>query len=355
MSIGIAARAPARVTRVLVVDDAVVVRRIVARALEAEAGLELAGTAPNGKVAMGMMARAKPDVVILDLEMPVMDGLETLAAIRRSHPDLPVIVYSHLSAQGASATLEALALGATDFALKPRADGVGLAVQHVRDELIPHIRALAPGSGSVDWGTQRDVGSLSRVAAVLVAASTGGPNALSIVLGGLPGDFPVPILIVQHMPPVFTATLAQRLDAQCLLPVVEATTGQIVRAGTVYIAPGGHHLEITRRDGTFRTLLHDGPKENSCRPAADLLFRSGSDAYGAAALAVVLTGMGHDGLQGAKTIRDNGGSVVVEGASTAVVSAMPGAVAAAGLANIVLPIHAIAGELVTRTSIGRIP
>jgi len=356
MNTGFASHAPPRITRVLVVDDAAVVRRVVARAIESEIGVELVGTAPNGKVAMAMLERAAPDVVILDLEMPVMDGLETLAAIRRSHPDLAVIVYSHLSAQGATATLEALALGATDFALKPSADGIGLAVEQVRGELVPHIMALAARSGTIDWASiQLDTRRLTRVSAVLVATSTGGPSALPIVLGGLPADFPVPILIVQHMPSVFTATLAHRLNAQCPLRVVEASNADVVASGTVYIAPGGHHLEVVRRDGKIWTLLHDGERVNSCRPAADLLFRSASDVYGAGALAVVLTGMGRDGLGGSQAIRDHGGSVVVESPATAVVSAMPGAVAAAGLANVVLPIDRMAGELVTRATIGRHP
>jgi two-component system chemotaxis response regulator CheB len=160
---------------------------------------------------------------------------------------------------------------------------------------------------------------------------------------------------VQHMPAVFTATLAERLDARCRLPVVEATLGETVAAGRVYIAPGGHHLEVVRRHGEVSTLLHDGPRENSCRPAADVLFRSAVNVYGAEVLAVVLTGMGHDGLQGAAAVRQEGGSVIVESESTAVISAMPTAVAKAGLASTVLPIDQMADELIRRTSAGRSP
>ncbi len=344
------------VTRVLVVDDAVAVRQVVARALEAEASLEVVGLAPNGRVAMTMMAQVKPDIVILDLEMPEMNGLETLAAIRRSHPVLPVIVYSHLSAQGATATIEALALGATDFALKPRADGVGLAVEEVRRELVPQIKALAPETGRL---TARRIVSNSdhprRLSAVVVAASTGGPNALATLLSNLPTDFPAPILIVQHMPAVFTATLAQRLDGLCPLAVVEATQGEMVMAGKVYIAPGSYHMEVAGCAGKIRVVLHEGAKENSCRPAADVLFRSAASIYGAEVLAVVLTGMGHDGLDGAKAVRDAGGSVMAESETTATVTSMPHAVAAAGLADMVLPIERMADEFARLGTIGRTP
>jgi two-component system, chemotaxis family, protein-glutamate methylesterase/glutaminase len=351
---GAAPHALPQVTRVLVVDDAVVVRQIVARALESEAGLELAGVASNGLVAMNQLARLQPDIIILDLEMPEMDGFQTLAAIRRLHPKLPVIVYSHLSAHGASATLEALTLGATDFALKPRADGIGLAVEQVRSELVPLIKALAPQSSSaVPCASARNTERLGRVSAIVVAASTGGPNALAMVLNEIPAEFRVPILIVQHMPAVFTATLAERLDVRCRLPVVEAVPGETVTAGKVYIAPGGHHLEVVRRADKVSTVLQDGPKENSCRPSADVLFRTAADVYGAETLAVVLTGMGHDGLRGAKAVRARGGSVIVESETTAVVTAMPAAVAAAGLAYMVLPIDKVGSELERRVSSGR--
>jgi two-component system, chemotaxis family, protein-glutamate methylesterase/glutaminase len=346
--------APPHVTRVLVVDDAVVVRQVVARALATESGLEVVGLAANGRVAIAMMDRVRPDVVVLDLEMPEMNGLETLAAIRGSHPNLPVIVYSHLSEQGATATLEALALGATDFALKPRADGIGLAVEEVRRELVPQILALAPRSARSPLGTKRVAGGRpSTVSAIVVATSTGGPNALAVLLADLPADFRAPVLIVQHMPAVFTATLAVRLDGICPLPVVEARHGEAVVPGQVYIAPGGFHMEVTRRAGKVFVRLHEEAKENSCRPAADVLFRSAVTVYGAEVLAVVLTGMGRDGLEGARAVRAAGGSVIAESETTATVTAMPHAVAAAGLADVVLPIDRVADECARRESIGR--
>jgi two-component system chemotaxis response regulator CheB len=354
MTTGIASDAPPHVTQVLVVDDAVVVRQLVARALESETGLRLAGVAPNGRVAMVMLARLQPDVVILDLEMPEMNGFETLTAIRSLYPALPVIVYSHLTAKGAAATLEALALGATDFALKPRADGIGVAVAQIRKELVPLIRALAPRSTttSIAAGSFKAL-PLGHISAIVMAASTGGPNALATVLGDLPADFRVPIFVVQHMPPVFTTSLAERLHARCRLPVVEASHGEAVTGGAVYIAPGGHHLEVVRHHGKISTELHDGPKENSCRPAADVLFRSGAKAYGAGTLAVVLTGMGRDGLQGTRAVCERGGSAIVESETTATVSAMPMAVSAAGLASMVLPIDQMAAEFVRRVAVSR--
>ena len=339
----------------LVVDDAVVVRQVVARALATEPNLEVVGLAPNGRVAMAMLARVRPDVVILDLEMPEMNGLETLAAIRASHPTLPVIVYSHLSEQGASATLEALALGATDFALKPRADGIGLAVEEVRRDLVPQIMALAPPvAGSARPHGVAAGNRPSKVSAVVVATSTGGPNALAVLLADLPADFRAPVFIVQHMPAVFTATLAVRLDGLCPLPVVEASNGEVVAGGKVYIAPGGFHMEVTRRAGEVRIRLHEGAKENSCRPAADVLFRSSVTVYGAGVLALVLTGMGRDGRDGAGAVRSAGGTVIAESETTATVTAMPHAVAAAGLADMVLPIDRMADECARRESMGRV-
>jgi two-component system chemotaxis response regulator CheB len=346
-------QAPPQIIRVLVVDDAVVVRHVVGRALEAEAGLNVVALAPNGRVAMAMMARVAPDVVVLDLEMPEMDGFETLREIRRSHPMLPVIVYSHLSVHGATATLEALALGATDFALTPSADGIGLAVDQVRRELVPHIVALAANNRSTPPCVLPNGDQSGRVSAFVVATSTGGPNALATLLANLPAEFHAPIFIVQHMPAVFTAALALRLDGLCPLPVVEAIDGEAVVAGKVYIAPGGRHMEVARCAGKIRVNLHEGAKENSCRPAADVLFRSAATVYGAETLAVVLTGMGRDGLAGAKAVRAVGGSVIAESETTATVKAMPRAVVASGLANAVLPIDQLADEFARRDSMSR--
>ena len=337
----------------LVVDDSVVVRRLVARALEGQPGLELAGAAADGHAALEKVARLRPDVVVLDLEMPEMDGMRTLAELRRLHPRLPVIVFSHLTAAGAAATLDALAAGATDFALKPSADGTGMAEHHVRTELLPLVRALAVRR--VDGQAARPSGARSpaRVDAVVIAVSTGGPNALAAVCGALPADLPVPVLVVQHMPPVFTRILAERLDRTSPLAAGEAAPGEPVVAGRLYLAPGGRHLAVESRSGGVAVVLGDGPPENSCRPAADVLFRSAAQVYGAGTLAVVMTGMGSDGLRGAGAVRQAGGSVVVQSPETAVVASMPAAVMEAGIADAVVPLGELAGELVRRVRRGR--
>jgi two-component system chemotaxis response regulator CheB len=341
-------------SRVLVVDDSVVVRQLVARVLDAEPSTEVAGVAPNGRVALEKIALLRPDVVLLDLEMPEMDGFETLIEIRRLDPNLPVIIFSYLSAAGAAATLDALALGATGFALKPSADGIGLAEAQVHDELVPLIRGLrpqAPVTAPAATGARRPPRSAT-VSAVVVAVSTGGPNALAAIVPALPADLGVPILVVQHMPKAFTTLLAERLDRLAVVPVVEATDGEPVVPGRVYIAPGGRHLSLVRVESgdEVRVELTDAPPENSCRPAADVLFRAAAAVYGPETLAVVLTGMGHDGLRGSEAVHAAGGYVIAQTAASAVVASMPAAVAAVGLADAIVPIDDMASELMRWTT-----
>lgn len=350
---------PPRVIRVLVVDDSVVARRVVARALDADAGLELAGVAANGRIALEKLTRVRPDVVVLDLEMPEMDGFETLRAIRSTHPGIPVIVFSHLTARGAAATLDAMALGAAAFAAKPSADAATLDGDLVRDDLVPLIKALAapvceaaPVERAAPGGEASGAAGVRRASALVVAVSTGGPNALAAIVGGLPGDLAVPVLVVQHMPAVFTGQLAERLDRLGPLSVAEAADGDPVTPGRIYVAPGGRHMGVVRTGATVSIAIHDGPPENSCRPAADVLFRSAVQTYGAHLLGLVLTGMGRDGLQGAAAIRAGGGAVIAQDQATSVVGSMPGAVADAGLADAVVPLDRIAAELVRRTGRG---
>lgn len=339
--------------RVLVVDDSVVVRRVVTRAFADEPGVEVIGTACDGHAALAKVDSLRPDVVILDLEMPEMDGLEALAQLRARHPLLPVIIYSHLTTKSASATLEALALGATDFALKPSADGIGLAEESVRTELLPLMRGLlAPSEHIAARASSAPSARPQRVAAVVVAVSTGGPTALAAVISGLPADLSVPVLIVQHMPPLFTRTLAERLDRGSAISVVQADAGEAVLAGRVYIAPGGHHMAVSRVEEGVVVVVHDGPAENSCRPAADVLFRAAADVYGAGVLAVVMTGMGHDGLSGARAVRDAGGMVLAQSESSAVIASMPAAVANAGLADAVVSLGDISDVLARCVSEG---
>ena len=352
---------PVAVARVLVVDDSVVVRRVVTRAFANEPAVEVIGTARDGRDALTKLEVLRPDVVILDLDMPVMDGFETLAEIRRTHAEIPVIIFSHLTTRSATATLDALALGAADFALKPTADGIGLAEEHVRVELLPLIEALtvpaAPSLTLAPSSTGARPADLragdGRVRAVVIAVSTGGPNALAAIVGELPADLPVPVLIVQHMPPVFTRMLAERLDRQSALSVVEASAGDAVVPGRAYLAPGGHHMALSAAGGTVSVVLHDGAPEHFCRPAADVLFRAAVDVYGADVLAVVLTGMGRDGLRGAESVRGAGGSVIAQSEATCAVASMPAAVSSAGLANAVVPLDDLGAALVHRVSRGR--
>jgi two-component system, chemotaxis family, protein-glutamate methylesterase/glutaminase len=350
--------------RALVVDDAVVVRRLVADVLGSDPDIEVVGTASDGRLALAKLAATDPDVVVLDVEMPVMDGMATLAAIRRERPRLPVIMFSTLTERGAAATLEALALGATDYVTKPANVGsVTLAMQRVREELIPKIRAvtgrlpraLLPGPALAGPRPARPARPAQRPEIVAVGTSTGGPNALAELLPALPGDLGVPVVVVQHMPPVFTKLLADRLAGKCQLRVAEGVHGATVEPGQVWIAPGDHHM-VVRRDGTtVRLATNQDPQENSCRPAADVLFRSVADAYGGRALAVVLTGMGQDGLRGCERLLEGGGRVLAQDEASSVVWGMPGYVARAGLADRVLPLDQIANEIVRRVRAGRLP
>jgi len=364
----VAAALPAALpSRVLVVDDSVVVRRMVGRAIEADPAMELAGVAANGSLALAKLGSVRPDIVVLDLEMPVMDGFETLAAIRRTHPKLPVVVFSHLTARGAQATLDAMALGATAFALKPNTelttmfditgaggDGAGIGV-----ELLPLIRALTAGATGVAPAPVRrspahpSPSSAARVDVVAIGVSTGGPKALDVVLQELPASLAAPVLIVQHMPTIFTRLLAERLDSRSALTVVEAEEGMAVRAGSVFVAPGGRHMGVERSDGQARIALSDGPPENGCRPAADVLFRSTVEVFGGRVLGVVLTGMGRDGLRGSEQVRAAGGAVVAQTPASSVVASMPGAVIDAGLADAVIGLDGVAAELLRRVNRGR--
>ena len=485
--------------RILVVDDSVVIRKLLTATLEEVPGLEVVATAALGRIALAKIPQCQPDVVILDVEMPEMDGIETLRQIRKLAPRLPVIMFSTKTERGAAATIEALTSGASDYVTKPSNVGnVLLAMARVREEMVPKILALtsrtppelrpplgspaaatlaasppappapvastrsrpstklssdaiarppggdprppprpaAPASGSVPVATQAIASSTaaersattrlaafsaqttmampavtqaapgpgaaeprpaSRLAAmsqrlatvttqiplaaqaspgalgaptasdprppsprfaagrraleiVAIGASTGGPNALATLLTQLPADFPVPIVIVQHMLATFTRHFAERLASQCSIKIVEATAGDALLPGHAYIARGDYHLLVERRAGRAIVATNQDEVENYCRPAVDVLFRSVAQLYGGGALAVVLTGMGHDGLAGSGAIREAGGDVIVQDEATSVVWGMPGFVARAGLASLVMPIEQLGGELRRRAT-----
>jgi len=345
-------------TRVLIVDDSAVVRRVLSDMLASDPEIEVAGTAVNGSQALARIPDVKPDLVTLDIEMPGMDGLEALVEIRRLYPKLPVIMFSSLTERGATATLDALARGASDYVTKPsRGETRQLAQSRVREELTRKIKSLCavrvPRLEPLPMPTLASARPQARIDVVAIGTSTGGPNALSALIPQLPADFPVPIVIVQHMPPLFTRLLAERLDALAQLEVREGKMGQKLQQGQVWIAPGDHHMTVARQGDEFVLGLNHDPQENSCRPAVDVLFRSVAQTYGANALALVLTGMGADGTRGSSDIREAGGEVIAQDEASSVVWGMPGSVVAARLADHIWPLGDIATEVVRRVSLRR--
>ncbi|GAB3684245.1 protein-glutamate methylesterase/protein-glutamine glutaminase [Angustibacter aerolatus] len=378
--------------RVLVVDDSVVIRRLVKDVLDADPDIEVVGTAVNGRASLTKVDQLAPDVITMDIEMPEMDGISAVRALRAAGRRQPIIMFSTLSERGAVATLDALDAGASDYVAKPANMGsVSQSIAQVRDQLIPKVKALA-GAGRAPRPvvpapagrpvtrtplrtaptaapfaarpapaataptaptapTGQAAGPRAAVQLLAVGCSTGGPTALETLLRGLPGTLRVPVVVVQHMPPVFTAQLAARLDRNCAVHVVEATSGQPLQPGTVYVAPGDHHLEVRRAGAGLQTHLQQGPAENFCRPAVDVLFRSVAAAVGPAALGLVMTGMGSDGRRGSDDLVRGGARVVVQDAATSVVWGMPGSVAQAGLADAVLPLTELAPEVLRRLGV----
>lgn len=366
---------------VLVVDDSVVMRRLITGALENDPGIQVMATAANGKLAIEQIAAHMPDAVTLDIEMPTMTGLEAIKIIHARWPRLPVIMFSTLTERGGAATLEALASGAADYVTKPSNVGnISESMARVRDELVPKIKALAapaaarvqlasnpvaPGASGPSVapmvlprqippaaGQARPANAsaarpsaatgLGPVDVLAVGCSTGGPEALTQVLKGLPANFAVPIVVVQHMPKIFTKLFAERLDAGTNLHVHEASDAMSLQPGHVYIAPGDYHMVLKRQANSVVTVLNQAAPENFCRPAVDPLFRSVAQTYGGKVLAVVLTGMGSDGRAGAQSIKQAGGTIIAQDEATSVVWGMPGAVTTAGLASSVIPLPEIA-------------
>jgi two-component system chemotaxis response regulator CheB len=346
--------------RVLLVDDSATIRSLLSTTLGADADLRVVGAAVNGRMGVEMVAADPPDIVLLDVEMPVMDGLTALREIRRIQPKLPVLMFSSLTERGAKATLDALLAGANDYAAKPAGLDAGEVAATIRTEVIAKIKALVPRGGARDM--PRPIASGSAPAAgprvvaprrgpirgVVIAVSTGGPTALAEVLPGFARDVRVPVLIVQHMPPFFTAQLAERLGKITGAAVREAEEGSPLRPGEILLAPGGRHFAVAGDANAPRARLTDEPPENSCRPAADVLFRTAAKVWGAGTLGVVLTGMGRDGLAGSKAIVEAGGEVIAQDEFTSVVWGMPGEVVRAGLADAVLPLGQIGVDVAMR-------
>lgn len=355
--------------RVLLADDSAVLRRILAEVLARDAELEVVGKARHGGEALELFKSLSPDVVLLDVEMPVMNGIEAVRAIRAVDRTVPILMFSALTLRGAEATLDALSAGASDCVPKP--SNVG----HLQDALDYVSRELT--SKLKQWGQRRinsrtpaavkpvalhssapvpvrRASSGRMVEVVAIGVSTGGPDALAEIFRSIPDGFPTPILIVQHMPPVFTQLLAERLNKISPLTIREGVQGAVIQPGEVWIAPGNFHMHVAV-NGAGRVLqLDQGPPENSCRPAVDVLFRSVAKVYGGRCLGVVLTGMGNDGMIGSRAIVNAGGRVLAQDEPTCTVWGMPRAVTDAGLAEKVIPLQHVAGEIVAATARPRV-
>jgi two-component system, chemotaxis family, protein-glutamate methylesterase/glutaminase len=348
--------------KVLVVDDAMLIRRMVTDVLAADPAIEVVGEAPNGKIALQKITQLAPDLVTLDVEMPEMNGLQTLKAIRKTHPRLPVIMFSAVTERGAADTLEALHYGASDYVTKPAGTaGKDAAQARIREDLVPKIKSLcrlmtgvqalkSMGARSAPAFTLRPLGPSITADVVAISLSTGGPAAIAEIVSKLAADFRVPLMVVPHMAPMFTRFFAERLATQTRLKVVEPANGEPVQPGVIYVAPGDFHMTVQRQNGGTVLSLNQDPPIHSHRPAADLLFRSIAEAYGSRALGLVLTGMGHDGVKGCEEITAAGGRVIVQDEPTSVVWEMAGLVAKAGLADAVMPLGDIASELTRRTA-----
>lgn len=329
--------------RVLIVDDSVVMRSQIKASLEGINFIEVVGTANNGKIALQKIEQTTVDAIILDMEMPELNGLETIKAIKKAKLPLRILVFSAHTSSGSVATLEALSAGADDFIAKPSGPGVSIenAVEKIREQIVPKLKqflglrerlALDTGESAKAADTQpkftyikKDV-SVFLPAVIVIGSSTGGPPALEQVLTNLPRPLRIPIFITQHMPPLFTASLAKRLEQATGIPCAEAKDNEEVVANRIYIAPGDFHLTLEKKNGKVYTKLDQTSQRNSVRPAVDPLFETASKIYGSQTLAIVLTGMGEDGLVGAKAVKENSGGVVIQNKESCVVFGMPGAI-----------------------------
>lgn len=355
---------PQEKIRVMVVDDSAVIRGLLTRTLESDPAISVVATVPNGQVALHTLGRETIDVVILDIEMPVMDGLTALPKLVEQDPKLQVIMASTLTRKNADVSIKALSLGAADYVTKPSSSSELHSADQFKRELNEKVKALGrarraaqPGTPTVKTsapaaatlGTPGDIklrkASMFHPTAIAIASSTGGPQALLAVLGKLDPAISQPIFITQHMPPTFTTLLAEHIERASGRPCHEGQDGEAVRGGCIYVAPGATHMLIERDGTAVRIRLNDGPPENFCKPAADPMFRSLAQVYGARLFTVVLTGMGADGRKGGEDIVGAGGTIVAQDQASSVVWGMPGAVATAGLCSAVLPLAEIAGHM----------
>lgn len=341
--------------RLLIVDDSAVVRRLLSTLLERVDDVEVVGTARNGQHGLEQVEALRPNAVVMDLEMPVMGGLDAVRALRRSHPEIPVLVFSSLTERGSKATVHALIAGAVGYVHKGgSAHGLrGI----IEDDLLPKLRqVVARKRVLVRPERRRLVAPSARRSfrAVGIGASTGGPNALATLLRDLPGDLGVPVFVVQHMPPRFTRLLAARLNQLSPLHVIEAAGGERPQPNHVYIAPGGYHMRLRRSGDGPQVVLDQEPPVHACRPAVDPLFASMVEVFGGEVLGVVLTGMGRDGTDGCRELSAHGGTVLAQDQSSSVVWGMPRAVVEADLADAIVPLGAMAEAVRARVGVSRL-
>ncbi len=359
--------------KVLVVDDTIMYRKIIGDVLKTIPGVEVVGMANNGKIALSRIKSLKPDLVTLDVEMPVMNGLETLVAIQQEKLEVECLMFSSLTEQGGEITMKALELGAFDFVLKPDLDTPEENLAYIQKELSRRLKVFGqqsqlrrllrgkrpvvparerirkPGVATeVLQQTKARVKRVEKSTVVAIGISTGGPNALTVMLPKLPADLGVPVLIVQHMPPIFTKSLAASLDKKCALEVKEAVNGELVKKNTIYIAPGGSQMKVASGTDVHSKILRitDEPPENNCKPSVDYLFRSVAREYGSKTTGVIMTGMGADGKLGLQDLKSAGAVSIAQNADTCVVYGMPKAVAEAGLVDVVASLGGIASEIV---------
>src|SRR3984893_15033764 len=342
--------------RVLVVDDSALMRKLIPTILERDPSIEVIGTAMDGAFALKKIEELHPDVITLDLEMPRMDGIETLRLFTRRAP-MPVIVFSTHSKEGAYSTFKALALGAIDFVAKPR-DAAAGHLDAIAVELIEKIKVAKRASGrkihaNIAVETQPPQKKSSRATLppsriVAIGISTGGPNALQYVLSQIPADFAATILIVQHMPEGFTEMFARRLDECCALDIQEARSGDLLIAGRVLICPGNRHMIVRRMPRGDMAVLSDGPPVNGHRPSADVLFHSVAREFTLTAVGVLMTGMGDDGAEGLGALKAAGGMTIAQSEDTCVVSGMPRAAILKGYVNKIIPLDGIGSHLISQ-------
>lgn len=360
--------------RVLVVDDTVVYRKIVSDVLAELPDVEVVGSAYNGKSALLKIRTLQPDLLTLDIEMPEMNGLEVLEHLRKQAPQIGVIMLSTLTQQGGAMTMRALELGAFDFIPKPQSGTMSENRELVKSSLAPMLKAFErsrairsrlstlssrPTGAPVirpQWRPNRQASAIAprpgSASIVAIGVSTGGPNALSQMLPQLPAGIGVPIVIVQHMPPLFTQSLANSLNNKCAIEVREAKNGDPLLPNVAYVAPGGKQMKIIAgADGTQRVIkITDDPPENNCKPSVDYLFRSVADHYVGRATGVIMTGMGSDGTAGLKLMKNNGARIIAQNEATCVVYGMPKEPVESGLADVVSPLDQIAAEIMRTIS-----